>query len=275
MKKLAGKTVIVTGGGRGIGRAIALECAAQGAGVVVCARCGSEIEETVALITQGGGDALAVPTDVTRREPVETMVNAALKRFGSVDVLVNNAGSFRSIGGLWEVDPDQWWEDVTVNLLGPMLCSRAVLPHMMARNSGVIININGGGSTGPLPGGSGYGCSKAALLRLTDTLAGELERAGSAVFVCALGPGFVKTEMTKYQADTPQGRQWIPGSAKSLQEGRDASPFDCARAVVTLVEIACPELNGRIFGANNNFYQLYEMRAEIRNRDGRTMRFRE
>ena len=272
--ELKDRTTIVTGAGSGIGRAIALEFGRQGANVVCAARRANLLDETVSLIEQEGGRALAVPTDLIQRDQVNALIGKTLDSFGRIDVVFNNAGSFAAIGAVWEVHPDAWWHDVTVNLLGPMLVCRAVLPHMMARDEGIIINMNGGGSTGPLTGGSGYGCSKAGLLRLTDTLAAELEKEGSHVLVLAMGPGLVQTEMTQLQVDDPLGVKWIPSTKESLAKGNHRPPEDCARDTVKLIRIACPELNGRIFGAGDDFDQIARDAAEIKASDKRVMRGR-
>lgn len=258
--ELNGRTVIVTGSGSGIGRALALAFGREGASVVCCARRPALIEETVAGIEEDGGRGLAAPTDVTKREQVAAMVERTLAAFGQIDVLFNNAGSFRAIGGLWEVDPDVWWRDVTVNLLGPMLCCHEVLPHMIARDEGIIINMNGGGATVALAGGSGYGCSKAGLMRMTDNIATELKRVGSSVLAFGMGPGLVRTDMTEYQATRPEGLKWIPGTRESFEQQRTRPPEDCAAATIELVRLACPEISGRNFGAGQDWDKV---RAEI------------
>ena len=272
--ELKGRTAIVTGSGGGIGRALAIEFARHGANVVCCARREANINETAEMIQKQAGQALAVRTDVTERDQVEAMVRQAVDTFGEVHVLFNNAGSFRAIGAVWEVAPDAWWHDASVNLLGPMLCSRAVLPHMMKRDEGIIINMNGGGSTNPLPGGSGYGCSKAALVRLTDTLAKELDEVGSSVLVFGMGPGLVRTEMTEYQASSPEGLKWLPSTKECLEQGRVRAPEECAEATVELLRIACKELSGRIFGAGTDFADVARRAAEIKEKDLMVMRFR-
>lgn len=272
--ELKGKTAIVTGSGRGIGRALALEFSRQGANVGCCARSEKEIQETVALIEKEGGHAIAIPTDITQKEQVERMIKKVLEHFGQIDVLFNNAGSFQAIGGLWEVDPEIWWHDVTVNLRGAMLCCRAVLPHMMKRNEGIIINMSGGGFDNPFPGGSGYACSKAALMRLTDSLARELERMGSSVLVFGMGPGLVRTRMTELQINTPEGLRWIPVVKKMFDQKQDRPPEDCAKATVELIRIACPELNGRIFDVETDFNKVSRQASKIKERDLFTLRFK-
>jgi len=248
--ELKDQVAIVTGAGRGVGRALALEFARQGMHVVCAARRGNEIQETVKLI---GAEALAIPTDVTDRAQVQSMVNKTIEAFGRIDVLFNNAGSFSALGPVWEVDADIWWQDVTVNLRGSMLCARAVLPHMIRQNGGVVINMAGGNQ---IPGGTGYSCSKWALPRLTELLAKELEHEGHDVFVFTMGPGFVHTEMTQLQIDSPEGRKWLPSSKDAIRKGANRPPEDCAKAAVQLLRLACRELNGQAFGVETDWYEV-------------------
>jgi len=266
--ELKDKTAIVTGSGTGIGRAIAVEFAKNNARVVCCGRRMEKIQETVDTIEKQGGRAISIKTDVTSPSDVKTLVSESIKRFGGIDVLFNNAGSFRTIGGLWEVDPEQWWEDVRVNLRGVMLCSHAVLPYMMKQNSGIIINMNGGG------GGSAYASSKAAVMRLTENLAKELEHENSKVLVFGMGPGLVRTEMTELQAETEQGRKWIPSTSECFEKGQVRNPEDCAKTTVELIKIACPELNGRNFSTGQNFSDIMKRLSEIKKNDLYVMRFR-
>ena len=257
--QLNGSTIIVTGAGRGVGRALALEFARCGASVTCCARRTHEIDETVAMISAEDGQGLAVQCDVTCADQIQHMVNTVLDHFGAIDVLFNNAGRFAALGGIWEVDADSWWQDVTVNLQGVMLCSQAVLPHMMKRNRGIIINMNGGNQ---IPGGTGYSCSKVAVVRLTELMAKEQEREGTDVLVLGMGPGFVHTEMTDYQIQSPEGQKWLPSSKEAIETGRDRPPEDCARTSAELIRLACPELNGRVFGAGMDIAKtLGDLRA--------------
>ena len=247
--KVQGSTVIVTGAGSGVGRALALEFARHGARVVCCGRREDRLKETVALAEAEGGKAIAVPCDITVRTQVQAMVTRTLDAFGSIDVLFNNAGSFQSIAGVHEVDPETWWHDVTVNLYGSLLTIREVLPHMLSQDRGIIINMNGGRPVG----GSGYGCGKAGLMELTRILAEELKMAGSAVLVFSAGPGLVRTEMTELQANTEAGRKWIPSTQECFDTGRVRQPEDVARATIRLVEIARPELSGKAYGPDTDF----------------------
>jgi NAD(P)-dependent dehydrogenase (short-subunit alcohol dehydrogenase family) len=241
---LKGKVAIITGAGRGIGRAIAIEFARRGSAVVCSARTEEDIQGTASLIKKNNGQCLPVPTDVADKHQVHGLVEQAIKQFGHIDVLVNNAARIPVISGLWEVDPDAWWEEVTVDLRGPMLCTHAVLPHMIRQNSGIIINMAGGTN---IPGRTSYCCSKVALNRLTVLLARELQSIGSSVIVFDMGPGLVKTRRTLHEAQSEQGMKWNPGTRRAFESGQDRPPEDCARAMIKLVIRAGAELNGKSF----------------------------
>jgi NAD(P)-dependent dehydrogenase (short-subunit alcohol dehydrogenase family) len=240
------KVAIITGSGRGIGRAVAVEFARNGASVVCCARTQESIQETADLIRKEGGQCLAVPVDVTDKQQVQNLADRTLARFGRIDVLFNNAARIPVINGVWEVDADEWWDEITVNLRGPMLCCRAVLPQMMKQNEGAIINMTGGTE---IPGRTSYCCSKAALNRLTVLLAKELESVKSPVTVFAMGPGLVKTVRTLHEAESEQGRRWNPNTRSAFEQGKDRPPEDCARAAVKLLAKPPSELNGKTFAA--------------------------
>ena len=244
------KVVIVTGAGSGVGRALALEFGRKGACVVVAARRRERIQETAAAIEAEGGTALAIQTDVTDIVQVERMVSQSLDAFEQIDVIFNNAGSFAALGAVWEIDPDLWWNDVTVNLRGTMLCCRSVLPYMLKRDSGIIINMSGGNQ---IPGGTGYSCSKVGVIRFTELLAKELKHKGSSVLAFIMGPGFVRTEMTDLQIRTPEGQEWLPSSKNAVEHGQDRPPEDCARATIALIRVAGPELSGGTFGPDTDF----------------------
>ena len=250
--QLQESTVIVTGAGSGIGRALALEFARNGAQVVCCGRRKGLLDETVGLIEKAQGVALAVPADITQRDQVKSLVDATLSRFGTVEVLFNNAGSFHSIAGVHEVDPELWWRDVTVNLYGSLLMIRKVLPHMMDANRGIIINMQGGRPVG----GSGYACGKAGLTELTRLMVEELRMADSSVMVLMAAPGLVHTEMAELQANTEAGRRWIPSTAEALEAGEARAPEEIARATIKMIELAKPQWAGKKYGPDTDFSQF-------------------
>ena len=241
--ELDGKTGIVTGAGSGIGRGLACTFAREGASVVCCGRTLSRLDETVALITAKGGTGIAHSVDVTDWAQVQAMAQRVLAQFGAIDLLFNNAGSFQSVGPVWEDDPELWWRDVRTNLWGTMLCSRAVLPHMIARDAGIILTMDGGGgASGANVGGSAYGCSKAAIVRFSEGLARELAHVGSSVMVFCMNPGFVRTPMTEGLISTPEKRAWQVHVPKLMGSGHQVPPDACAKATLQLLRIAGPDL---------------------------------
>jgi len=272
---LNNRTAIVTGAGSGVGRELARTFAREGANVVCCGRTAARLDESVALIEAEGGTAVAIPTDVTDWDQVQHLAACALDRFGQIDLLFNNAGSFKFVGPLWEADPPIWWQDVTVNLYGSMLCCRAVLPHMIGRDTGVIINMDGGGGAGgPNLGGSAYGCSKAAIVRLSEGLARELEQISSSVLVFCMNPGFVRTAMTENLISTPQKRAWQPHVPRLMGSDQEMPPDACARATLRLLRIAGPALSGRVFDVYTDFEDVDRRRETIREQDLYVMRRR-
>lgn len=271
--EIEGRSIIVTGGGRGIGRAIALELARRGARVVVSARSEDQVRETAEQIELEGGSALAVPADVTSREQVQAMAKRTIDHFGRVDVLINNAGAFRAVGPAWEVDPETWWSDHETNVFGSLLCCQAVLPGMIERGEGIIINLCGGGADRPFLGASGYGSSKAGLMRFTDTLAFELELAGHPIQVYGFDPGLVRSEMTVSVTHDPAAEQWIPGMRVWLEQGMDHPAEESAGAIAKLIGISCPAITGRIFTYNQDFREIARRAEDIRARDTYQIRY--
>ncbi len=192
---LSGQVAIVTGGGRGIGRSISQSLSKAGAKVVVAARSADQLQETVRLIEQHGGHAMAFMLDVTNQAAIEQMVMETIKQFGAIDLLVNNAGISGEEGAIWDVAGDDWWRVLEVNLQGPFLCARAILPTMIAQHHGRIINIASNAGLRPSANFSAYAVSKAALLRLTDSLALMASEHNISAF--AISPGLVLTAMTQ------------------------------------------------------------------------------
>ena len=245
---LKGKVAVVTGASAGVGRELAREFARHGAKVVCAARREEKLKETVDLIARESGEAFYVPTDVTDRSQVVNLFNETIKKYRQVDLLFNNAGSLKAVGASWEVDIDAWWNDITVDLLGTFICCRTFLPHMVERNSGLVINMDGGGgTTGPFGGGSAYGCSKAAIVRFTESLAVELERTGSSVMAVCINPGFVRSELSEGSVDTPYKARWLQEVVGHLEKNDGVPPHRCAQTTMKLLKVLAPELNGRAF----------------------------
>ena len=196
---LTGQVAIVTGGGRGIGRAVAQALAEAGASVAVVARTENELAETVRLIKEAGGSAAAYPADVTDQETVEQAVKGVEADFGPVDLLINSAGRWLLLGETCQADAGEWWREVEVNLRGPFLCTMAVLPGMISRNRGRIINLASLAGTAGYPYLCAYVVSKTAVMRFSETLAVETKEHNISVF--AINPGMVRTQMATYWLD--------------------------------------------------------------------------
>jgi 3-oxoacyl-[acyl-carrier protein] reductase len=189
---LKGKVAVITGAGRGIGRAIALSYAEQEAYIVCAARTMAEIEQVAKQISEKGGKALAVQTDVTKLESVKQMFKRAKDHFGTVDLLVINAGSNKDRNLLEESDPQNWTETINVNLIGAYNCAYSAIPYMKL-HGGKIITIGSGVGHRGRQGSSAYACSKAGLWMLTRVLAQELLK--YKISVNELIPGPVHTSM--------------------------------------------------------------------------------
>jgi NAD(P)-dependent dehydrogenase (short-subunit alcohol dehydrogenase family) len=189
------RVAIVTGGGRGIGKAIAQGFAREGARVVVTARTAGEIADVAHEIVLAGGEAIGVVCDVSDESNVQQMVDEAISQWGRIDILVNNAAANLPNIDVVDMDPDAWRRVVDVNLTGPFLCARAVLPKMIEQGSGSIVNISSIGGRHGSKGRGPYRAAKAGLINLTETLAAESFSHG--VRVNCVCPGGVETEMLR------------------------------------------------------------------------------
>jgi NAD(P)-dependent dehydrogenase (short-subunit alcohol dehydrogenase family) len=236
---LSGKVAIVTGGGRGIGKAVALGLAAAGARVAVCSRTGKEIEETAAEISRLGGQALPVTADLTLGEQLDHLVNKTVGEFGRIDILVNNAArSF--LRSLMDLREDGWDKIFNTNVKAAWLLSRLVAKNMAERKSGRIINITTVGAEKAEPGMAAYGCSKAALKMLTRCMAREWAQFG--INVNAVGPGLTRTDFSKPIWSNPEIAKHV---ALAIPKGRLAEPEEIVGAVLFLASDAAGFITGQ------------------------------
>jgi 3-oxoacyl-[acyl-carrier protein] reductase len=191
---IQGQAAIITGGGTGIGRGIALALGGAGVKTVLCGRRLGPLEEAAAVVRSAGGEALPVQADVSVEADTKQLVDTVLKNFGRLDILVNNAG----VGGGDEIhrhDPDDWNAVLDVNLRGPFLMARAALPHMRSQRGGHIINISSESGLEFYPGDGAYGVSKHALNALGEYIQRENQEFG--IRVNTICPGMVISEMTE------------------------------------------------------------------------------
>ena len=238
MKDFAEKTVIVTGSGQGIGREIARRFACGGANLVISDVNPETTEEAAEELRQSGHDALGAPADVTDAEEVDELFSAARERFGSIDVVVNNAGITHDTL-LVRMSEEDWDNVIRVNLRGAFLVSRAAGKIMMKQRSGRIVNIASVVGMRGNVGQSNYSASKAGLIGLTKSAAKELAPRG--VTVNAVAPGFIRTGMTEAMSD--QARKTF---LKTIPLQRQGEPSDVADAVTFLASDRAGYITGQV-----------------------------
>lgn len=254
-------TALITGAARGIGRATAERLAREGVAVALLGRSAASLEPVRAALAERGASTVAVVADVTDPEAVHRAVDRAEDELGPLDLVVNNAGLIDAAEvPFWEADLAQWWDVVETNLRGPVNVDRAVLPGMVARGRGRIVNLSSGFAVSADPRYSAYTTSKSALLRLTDTIAGPLADHG--VYVFDISPGAVPTDMTA-------GMAMFEGKTDWYDIGRFLD------AVVAVAEGRLDALSGRFLHAGKDDLDALAARAaEIAALDARTMHLR-
>jgi 5-hydroxydodecatetraenal polyketide synthase CpkA len=266
---LAGQVALVTGASRGLGRVIAGTLAGSGAAVGLVARSTGPLAQAADELTDAGGTAVAVPADVTDPGALAAAVEQVSRQLGPIDVLVNNAGLNGPVGALWQVDAGDWWHAMEVNLRSVLACTRLVLPSMIARRHGRIVNITSNAGSYRWPLASAYAVSKAAVIKLTENLAVELKGTGVTVF--SAHPGLLPIGLSESALASPPGN---PAEAKiaswvrrELEEGRGAEPDAAARFVLRLAAGDCDSLSGRHLTVHDDLDALIEKADEIRSRD--------
>lgn len=238
-----GKTAIVTGGSRGIGRAVCLELAKGGANVVLCyAGNAAAAEETASACTAAGGRALAVQCDITDSAQVKTLTDTAMGEFGRIDILVNNAGITRD-GLLLMMKETDFDAVVDTNLRGTFLCMKAVARQMVKQRWGRIVNLS---SVVGLRGNAGqvnYAASKAGVIGMTKSLAKEL--AGRGITVNAVAPGFIDTDMTAAMPETARS-----AVLSAVPAGRLGAAEEVAKAVAFLASGDAAYITGQVLAVD-------------------------
>lgn len=243
---LSNKVAVVTGASRGIGRAIAIALAAQGAKVVASARNAVALAELIEQIKSQGGDALAVVGDVAVEDDANNLVKQAVDAYGQVDVFINNAGITRD-GLLLRMKNDDWDAVLDTNLKGAFLCTRAVAKVMSKQRSGRIINISSVVGEMGNAGQANYCASKAGLLGLTKSVARELARRN--VTVNAITPGFIVTDMTDDMTDKARDAM-----TEQIPLGRLGTAEDIANVVIFLASDQSAYITGQVIGVNGGMY---------------------
>jgi 3-oxoacyl-[acyl-carrier protein] reductase len=248
--KLAGRSAIITGASRGLGREIARQFVQEGASVLLMARSAVELAKVASeLAPPADARVLTHTGDVADPEACLAVVDRAVAAFGGLTALVNNAGVQGALGPIEEVPWDDWARVITINLFGPAVLSQAAIPYFRRQGYGKIVNLSGGGATKPMVGMSAYAASKAALVRLTENLAVDLR--GTGIDVNAVAPGALNTQMLdEVLAAGPEkvGRAYFQGALEQQAAG-GASPERAAALVVFFASADSDGISGRLISA--------------------------
>ena len=270
------QVALITGSGRGLGKAFADALARAEATVVLVARSENELRDAAQVIDQAGGRAFVFAADVTDRQAVERIVAEVEQRLGHIGLLVNNAGVCRALGLIAEIDPDDLWREVEINVRGTFLCARAVLPGMLAHGRGRIINIASGAGLHALPTGSAYCLSKTAVARFSESLA--IEQSDRGVYAFAMNPGAVRTAMLDYLVESDEVRlrspliqQW---GQQLYREGGDTPIQQPVELMLFLASGKADALSGRFIGVDDDLDQMLQQADVIERDDLYSLRLR-
>jgi NAD(P)-dependent dehydrogenase (short-subunit alcohol dehydrogenase family) len=276
-RPLDGMVALVSGGGRGIGRLLGARLAGAGAAVGLIARSADELAAAAGDIRRAGGMAAAAVADVTDQRATAAAAAELRGRLGAVDILVNNAGISGPVGPLWEAPAAEWWRAVEVNLGGAFVLTQLALEHMIPAGRGRIINITSHAGVYRWPLLSAYAASKAALVKLTETLAEETRPHGVSVF--SVDPGLLPIGLggaalgATTDRRTPEGRVggWI---RDQFAAGRGADPEEAARLILALASGRADRLSGRHLCVTDNLDALLPRVDQIERDDLHTLRLR-
>ena len=274
--KLAGRNAIITGANRGFGFEIAKKFVEEGASVAICGRYAGQVEHAVDALRKLSlpqQTIIGVPLDVSKEENVRSMIDTALDKMGRIDVVVNNAGVYGPKGLIEDVNSEEWVDAIHINLLSVFFMCKGILPHMKKNNSGKIINLSGGGATAPLPRISAYAASKAAVVRLTETLAEECRE--YAIDINAVAPGALNTRLLEEILESGPdvvGKAFYEKALKQKADG--GTPLHLgAELCVYLASSASDGITGKLISAPWDPWQnLAQYRDDLKNSDIYTLR---
>jgi NAD(P)-dependent dehydrogenase (short-subunit alcohol dehydrogenase family) len=241
---------VVTGANRGLGRAFASALAAEGYQVAAIVRTPGSVKGCESFVA-----------DVTDEAAIDRAFRDIERSLGSVDLLVNNAGIIGPLGPFTESSVAKWWRTLEVDLLGQVICAHRVLPGMIARGKGCIVNVASGGGATMMPYFSAYITAKTALIRFSECLAHEMKPHGVAVF--AMGPGTVRTAMSEHSLNSPEGRKWLPWFADIFTQGRDLPAERPAQLLCQLASGRFDALSGRYINLADDLEQMLAAVGDI------------
>ena len=274
---LQSTVALITGGGRGVGRVLAEALGGAGAAVGLVARSTDQLRETVRLVEAKGGAASAVTADLADPAAAETALRQLQDELGPADLLVNNAGITGPIGPAWEVPEDEWWRTMEVNLRAVMVCSRTVLPNMVGRGRGRIVNITSRAGVYRWPLLSAYSVSKAAVVKYTENLAQETRRHGIGVFsvhpgILPIGFGEQVAAASAEDDGTHSGLlEWFRGE---FAAGRAAQPGQIADMVLRIAAGDLDQLSGRHLSVHDDLPAILAQLDDVQAQDRYLLRVR-
>jgi NAD(P)-dependent dehydrogenase (short-subunit alcohol dehydrogenase family) len=249
---LAGRGIVITGASQGFGKAVAAACLREGANILICARDGELIDLTARELQAQAGDGqtvIARRADVSQIDDVRSLIQCALDSFPSFDGLVNNAGVYGPKGLIEDVDVMEWWRCIEINLRSVFLMCQEAIAIFRQRGSGKIVNLSGGGATSPLPSISAYAASKAAVVRLTETLAHETSGAG--IDINAVAPGALNTRLLDEILEAGPERVGAAFFERAVkQKNQGGTPLEAgADLCAYLLSSASDGITGRLISA--------------------------
>ena len=274
--KLAGKNAIITGANRGFGLEIAKKFVAEGASVVICGRDAEQVKNAEGILRHtlsAGQTVQGLSLDVSKEEEIQQLIKMAIDTLGRIDIVVNNAGVYGPKGLIEDVSSEEWISAIHINLLSVFFMCKGILPHMKKNNAGKIINLSGGGATAPLPRISAYAASKAAVVRLTETLAEECRE--YAIDINAVAPGALNTRLLEEVLEagpTAVGTAFYEKALKQKAQG--GTPLSLgAELCVYLASPASNGISGKLISAPWDPWQdLARYRDDLKNSDIYTLR---
>lgn len=269
---LQDKVSIITGGSRGIGKAIATAFAREGSSLVLVSRTKSELEATKQELANFNSKVEVFEADVSKEKEVKETVDFTIEKFTTIDVLVNCAGILGPVGFITDVNSENWIQTININLYGTFLCIKAVLPIMIKNKKGKIINFSGGGAVSLRPRFSAYSASKAGVVRLTETLAEEVKEYN--IDINAVAPGAVNTRLLDQvlEAGDTAGKKELAKAIKQQQEG-GVPPEKVAELAIFLASPKSDGLSGKLISLLwDNWMEIPQHLGDIMSSDIYTMR---
>ncbi|WP_299554121.1 SDR family oxidoreductase [Seonamhaeicola sp.] len=258
------QNIVITGATGGVGSLTAKGLAEIGHHMVCLGRNKEKLEALVKEIQSNGGSASYQVADMSNEKEVREAGQSIIEELEIIDVWINNVGvnNHNAIGPTWELEPKNWWTEVSLNLYTAFLGTRIAINLMKERNAGYILNLGGGGVQDPKPYGSAYGAAKSAVVKFSETVNIELEKEGLGIKVFAFNPGFIRNERTEILVTSEVGRKYMPYLEETMKYGAMSKIEDTVKLIDTFISGRADALAGRYFQADDK-----NIEAAIENSD--------